>query len=111
MQLKLRLRADFLISLLTKGTSTPWNIVVDAVENSDVKCVDLAFEYAAFTTDDVSTAKVYYLLGGNDPAKCPYGHKVNSYKEDIVLKGDASQMFNESQEQPDVFDDQDPDGL
>ena len=32
-------------------------------------------------------------------------------KKEFKLSGDMAQQFNESQEQPDVFDDQDPDGL
>jgi hypothetical protein len=105
-------RREFLINFIIKHRATPAHIVRAAVSEEPDEHMLRAYEYICFTTDDhISFEKVFYLLGGNDPAKCPYGNKVNSHKEHVALKGDMAQQFNESQEQPDVFDDQDPDGL
>jgi hypothetical protein len=37
--------------------------------------------------------------------------QVKESHTDFGLSGDMAQQFNESQEQPDVFDEQDPNGL
>lgn len=105
-------RREFLINFLIKHRSTPAHIVIAVVNEEPDEHMLRAYEYICFTTDDhISFEKVFYLLGGNDPAKCPYGNKINAHQEHFTLKGDMAQQFNESQEDDEVFDGQDPDGL
>jgi len=100
-------RREWLTSHLILHTKAPAGMIKAEVDEAPEEHFIRAYEACVF--GKATLKKVIYLLGGNDPAKCPYGNVESTPQE--FLKGDMAQQFNESQEQPDVFDDQDPDGL
>ena len=61
---------EFLIKLLSIGrTSESLEIVNECVNSSKEEHVELAYKAAL---QNASNSKIIYLLGGNNPDKCPF---------------------------------------
>jgi hypothetical protein len=100
-------RREFLIKHLTLHSKAPESLIRGEVTEASDEHMCRAYE--ALVYNRASFEKVFYLLGGNDPAKCPYGNVEPTPKE--FLKGDMAQQFNESQEDEELYDGQDEHGL
>lgn len=62
---------EFLIKLLNIGHKDPTRVamVTEHINEAKEEYIKLAYKAAL---DKSSNAKIIYLLGGNDPAKCPF---------------------------------------